>query len=58
MQNIKETVEEFEKEYQRDMENVRRQKRKKGMFKRGELPGRFTAKKLFRWSDKKYNEKY
>ena len=28
------------------------------MFKRGELPGRFTAKKLFRWSDKKYNEKY
>jgi len=58
LQNIKETVEEFEKEYQRDMENVRRQKRKKGMFKRGELPGRFTAKKLFRWSDKKYNEKY
>jgi len=40
------------------MENVRRQKRKKGMFKREELPGRFTAKKLFRWSDKKYNEKY
>jgi len=29
------------------MEDVRKQKRKEGMFRRGELPGRFTAKKLF-----------
>ena len=28
------------------------------MFRREELPGRFTAKKLFRWSDKRYNEEY
>jgi len=26
--------------------------------RRGELPGRFTAKKLFGWSDKKYDEEY
>jgi len=29
-----------------DMEDVRRQKQKKGTFRRRELPGRFTAKKL------------
>ena len=40
-------VEEFEKEYQQDMEDVRKQERKKGMFRREELPGRFTVKKLF-----------
>ena len=28
------------------------------MFRRGELPGRFTAKKLFGWSDKRYNQEY
>jgi len=29
------------------MEDVRKQKRKEGTFRRGELLGRFTAKKLF-----------
>ena len=28
------------------------------MFKRGELPGRFMARKLFGWSDKRYNQEY
>jgi len=46
--NIKEIMEEFEKEYKRDMEDIRRQKRKKGIFKRGELPERFIAKKLYK----------
>jgi len=26
------------------------------MFKRGELPRRFMARKLFGWSDKRYNQ--
>ena len=58
--NAKEAVEEFEKEYYRDMDNVRRQERKenKGIFTRGELPGRFTARKLFGWSDKRYDKEY
>jgi len=30
------------------MEDIRKQEREEGTFKRGELPGRFTAKKLFR----------
>jgi len=46
--NVKEAIEEFEKEYRWDMEDVRKQKREEGIFRRGELPGRFTAKKLFR----------
>jgi len=29
------------------MEEVRKQKRKEEIFRRGELPGRFMAKKLF-----------
>jgi len=45
--NAKETIEDFEKEYKRDMEDVRRQKREKEIFKREELPGRFTTRKLF-----------
>ena len=28
------------------------------MFRRGELPGWFTAKKLFGWLDKQYNKEY
>jgi len=40
------------------MENIRRQEREEGTFRRGELPGRFIAKKLFRWSDKRYNKEY
>ena len=40
------------------MENVRQQEREEGTFRRGELPGRFTAKKLFGWSDKQYDKEY
>jgi len=37
------------------MEDVARQECKEGTFRRGKLPGRFTIRKLFRWSDKRYN---
>jgi len=58
LQNTRGAVEEFEKEYQQDMEDIRWQERKKETFRREELPEQFTAKKLFRWSDKQYNKKY
>jgi len=58
LRNAKEAIEEFEKEYQRDMEDVARQEHEEGTFRRGELPGRFTAKKLYRWSDKRYDQEY
>jgi len=40
------------------MEDVQRQERKEGTFRRGELPKRFIVRKLFGWSDKRYNEEY
>jgi len=40
------------------MEDVKRQEREKGIFRRGKLSERFTAKKLFGWSDKRYNKEY
>ena len=40
------------------MEDVKRQEKKEGTFRRGELLGRFTTKKLFGWSDKRYDEEY
>ena len=40
------------------MEDVRRQEKEEGTFWRGELPGRFTAKKLFGWADKKCDKEY
>ena len=56
--NAKEVIEEFEKEYRRHMEDVRKQEREKGTFRRGELPGRFMVRKLFGQSDKKYDKEY
>ena len=48
LENTKEAIEEFEKEHQRDMEDMARQECKKTTFKCGELPGKFTAKMLYR----------
>ena len=56
--NAKEAIEKYEREYRRDMEDVRRQEKEEGTFRRGELPGKFMAKKLFRWMDKRYDEEY
>jgi len=58
LKNAKEAIEEFKREYWRDMEDVARQECKKGTFRRGELPGRFMARKLFGWSDKQYDQEY
>ena len=40
------------------MEEVNQQEREKGTFRKGELPGRFMARKLFRQSDKQYDQEY
>jgi len=58
LENTKEVIEEFEKEYQRDMEDMAQQEREEGTFRWRELPGRFMAKKLYGWSDKQYNQEY
>ena len=35
-----------------------RQECEKGIFRRGELLGRFMARKLFGWLDKRYDQEY
>jgi len=55
-----ELVEEFEREYSREEEKkVRWQEAEENrkMFSR-ELPGRYMAKLLYRWGNKKYNQEY
>jgi len=60
LRNAMELVEEFEREYCREEEEEVRQQEadeKKGAFSR-ELPGRYTAKLLYGWGNKKYNREY
>ena len=40
------------------MEDVAQQEHEERTFQWGELPGRFMAKKLYRWSDKQYDQEY
>ena len=66
MKNARENIEEFEKE--RFEEEIRRIRLKKGKemklnpeaeeFRIEELPGRYMAKLLYGWDDKKFDEEY
>ena len=47
LENAKEVIEEYKREYRRNIEDIRRQEKKEGTFQGGELLGRFMAKKLF-----------
>jgi len=58
LKNAKEAIKEFEREYQWNIEEVNWQEKEEGVFERGELPERFMVKRLFGWSDKKYDEEY
>jgi len=58
LENAKEAIEEFEKEYRQDIKDVARQEREEMTFKHGELPGKFTVKMLYRWSDRQYDQEY
>jgi len=58
LENAKEAVEEFEREYRQDMEDVVQQEREEGTFRQGELPGKFMAKALYGWSDRRYDQEY
>jgi len=55
LENTKELVEEFKKEYGKETEEIQQQKEEedKKVFLR-ELPERFTAKILWEWSNKEY----
>ena len=66
LKNARGKIEEFEKErFKEEIRRIRLKKRKEiklnpeaEEFKREELPGRYTAKLLYGWDDKKFNEEY
>ena len=66
LKNAREKIEEFEKErFEKEIWRIRLKKEKwtklnpeAEEFKRGELPGRYTAKLLYGWDDKKFDEEY
>ena len=65
LKNAMEKIEEFEKGRFEEIRRIRMKKRKEMKlnleaeeFKKGELPGRYTAKLLYRWDDKKFDEEY
>ena len=59
MENIKEAVAEFE---ERVNAEVRRQKKlnmaEERDFRKGKLPGKYTAKMLYRWNNRKFEDEY
>jgi len=60
LENAQELVEEFEEEYGKDNGEVRRQEKVESNhdYWREGFPGRYAARKLFGWSDKRYDREY
>ena len=66
LKNAREKIEEFEKrKFEKEIQRIRVKKGKEiklnpevEEFKRGELPGRYMAKVLYGWDDKKFDEEY
>ena len=66
LKNTRKKIEEFEKErFEKEIQRIRMKKGNEMKlnseaeeFRRGELPERYTAKLLYGWDDKKFDEKY
>jgi len=66
LKNVMEKVEEFEKgRFEEEIQRIRMKKEKEMKlnpeaeeFRRGELLGKYTAKLLYRWDNKKFDKKY
>ena len=66
LKNARGKIEKFEKErFEKEIQRIRLKKGKEiklnpevEEFKRGELPGRYMAKLLYGWDDKKFDEEY
>ena len=59
LENAKEALEEFEERMDTE---IRRQEKidraEEQDFRRGELPGKFTARMLYGWDDRKFEKEY
>ena len=49
-------VDRFEKEYREEVKRIKKRNLKKDC--KGELPGRYIAKLLYRWDNKKFDREY
>ena len=60
LENAGDLLREFEEEYGKDNREVRRQQRTEDDidYWRGGFPGRYTARRLFGWTDRKYDKRY
>ena len=59
LENVKAVLEDFEERMEAE---IRRQEKldrvEERDFRRGELPGKFMARMLYRWNDGKFEEEY
>jgi len=60
LENAGDLLKEFEEEYGRDGQEVRRQEKEEDNrdYWRGGFLGRFTAGKLYGWNDRRYDREY
>ena len=56
LENARDLVEKFEKKYREESRQARKEDHKD--FYRGELPGRYTAKTLYGWDNKRFDQEY
>jgi len=54
--NAQEAVEDYEKEYEKTARRIR--EREDRAYNRSKLPGRYTAKVLYGWDDRKFEKEY
>ena len=54
--NARDLVERFEEKYGEELRQARKEDHRE--FHRGELPERYTAKTLYRWDDKRFDQEY
>ena len=56
MGNVQDLVNKFEKEYRKDVRQFKKRNSRKD-YKR-ELPGRYIAKMLYEWNNKRFDREY
>ena len=56
MGNAREAVEDYEKEYEKTVRRIR--EREDRAYNRNELPGRYTAKVLYGWDNRRFEKEY
>ena len=49
-------VDRFEKEYREEVKRIKKRNLKKDC--KGELPGRYIVKTLYRWDNKRFDQEY